>query len=103
MITGSTNLIVLENFHFSVNQQKLSAFVFGVGFGIKVPIFPFQSWLPEVHGEASTSGSVMLAGILLKLGIYGFLRFGSNLFPYGILYLGPLIFLFTLVGCCTCS
>jgi len=103
LITGSTNLIVLENFHFSVNQQKLIGFLFAVGFGIKVPIFPFHSWLGEVHGEGSTSGSVMLAGILLKLGIYGFIRFGSNVFPYGILYLGPLIFLFTLGGCFTCS
>jgi len=103
LITGSKNLIVLENLHFSVNQKKLFAFVFTIGFGIKVPIFPFHSWLGEVHAEASTSGSVMLAGILLKLGIYGFLRFGSNLFPYGILYLGTVIFLFTLVGCFTGS
>ena len=43
LITGSTNLIVLENFHFSVNQQKLIGFLFAVGFGIKVPIFPFHS------------------------------------------------------------
>ena len=99
----STNLIVLENFHFSVNQQKLFAFVFTIGFGIKVPIFPFHGWLPDVHSEGSTYGSILLAGILLKLGIYGLLRFGSTILPYGILYLSPLIFLWTLVGCFTCS
>ena len=103
LITGSTNLIVLENFHFSVNQQKLFAFVFTIGFGIKVPIFPFHGWLPDVHSEGSTYGSILLAGILLKLGIYGLLRFGSTILPYGILYLSPLIFLWTLVGCFTCS
>ena len=85
--------MILENFHFSVNQQKLYAILFAIGFGIKVPIFPFHTWLPEVHAEASTYGSVMLAGILLKLGIYGFIRFGNTVFPYGILYLGPIIFL----------
>ena len=99
----STNLIVLENFHFSVNQQKLFAFVFTIGFGIKVPIFPFHGWLPDVHSEGSTYGSILLAGILLKLGIYWLLRFGSTILPYGILYLSPLIFLWTLVGCFTCS
>ena len=103
MIAGSTNLIVLENFHFSVNQQKLFALLWYIGFGIKIPLFPFHGWLPEVHAEASTAGSVVLAGILLKLGIYGIIRFGSTVFPYGILYLGPGIFLCTLIGSFTCA
>jgi NADH:ubiquinone oxidoreductase subunit 4 (subunit M) len=93
----------LENFHYSINQQKLFAIVFAIGFGIKVPIFPFHSWLPEVHGEASTYGSVILAGILLKLGMYGFIRFGYTVYPYGVLYLNPIIFLFILYGILLCS
>ena len=87
LITGSTNLILLENFHFSVNQQKFFGFLWSVGFGIKVPIFPFHIWLPEVHTEASTSGSVILAGIFIKLGIYGLIRFAWTLFPYVIKYI----------------
>ena len=103
LITGSTNLILLENFHFSVNQQKFFGFLWSVGFGIKVPIFPFHIWLPEVHTEASTSGSVILAGIFIKLGIYGLIRFAFTLFPYGIKYLSPVIFIITLFGWVTAS
>lgn len=52
-----------------------------VGFGIKIPLFPFHTWLPDAHVEASTPISVLLAGVLLKLGTYGLLRFGLGLFP----------------------
>lgn len=54
-----------------------------LAFGIKVPIFPLHTWLPDAHVEAPTGGSVILAGVMLKLGIYGFLRFGYPLFPNG--------------------
>ncbi len=54
---------------------------FGLAFAIKVPIFPFHTWLPDAHVEAPTAGSVVLAGVLLKMGVYGFLRFGLPLFP----------------------
>jgi len=60
-----------------------------VGFGIKIPFFPFHTWLPDAHVEASTPVSVLLAGILLKLGTYGLLRFGLGLFLDGWLYLAP--------------
>lgn len=54
---------------------------FGIAFAIKVPLFPFHTWLPDAHTEAPTAGSVILAGVLLKMGTYGFLRFNLTLFP----------------------
>lgn len=54
---------------------------FALAFGIKVPLFPFHTWLPDAHVEAPTGGSVILAGVLLKMGLYGFIRFGYPLFP----------------------
>ena len=96
VITGSTNFILLENFQSSLNQQCSLSLLFICGFGMKVPIFPFHIWLPEVHTETYTSGSVILAGILLKLGVYGFIRF--SFFPIGIKYWSPLMFTLTLMG-----
>jgi NAD(P)H-quinone oxidoreductase subunit 4 len=60
-----------------------------VGFGIKIPLVPFHTWLPDAHVEASTPISVLLAGVLLKLGTYGLLRFGMNLLPEAWSYLAP--------------
>ncbi len=60
-----------------------------VGFGIKIPLVPFHTWLPDAHVEASTPISVLLAGVLLKLGTYGLLRFGMNLLPSAWSYLAP--------------
>jgi NAD(P)H-quinone oxidoreductase subunit 4 len=60
-----------------------------IGFGIKIPFFPFHTWLPDAHVEASTPISILLAGILLKLGTYGLLRFGLGLFPEAWAYLAP--------------
>ena len=54
---------------------------FFVGFAIKVPMFPFHTWLPDAHVEAPTAGSVILAGVLLKMGTYGFVRFSLPLLP----------------------
>ncbi len=56
-------------------------FAFGLAFAIKVPMFPFHTWLPDAHVEAPTGGSVILAGVLLKMGTYGFLRFCIPFFP----------------------
>jgi NADH-quinone oxidoreductase subunit M len=63
------------------NLQVLLFFAFAIGFAIKVPMFPFHTWLPDAHVEAPTAGSVILAGVLLKLGTYGFFRFNLPMFP----------------------
>lgn len=65
----------------STTSQLLLFSGFAIAFAIKVPIFPFHTWLPDAHTEAPTAGSVVLAGVLLKMGTYGFLRFNLTLFP----------------------
>ncbi len=69
-----------------------------LAFAIKVPMFPFHIWLPEAHVEAPTGGSIILASLLLKLGVFGFLRFLLPLFPYGTLYYSSFVILFALLG-----
>jgi NADH-quinone oxidoreductase subunit M len=71
---------------------------FAVAFAVKVPIFPLHTWLPDAHTEAPTAGSVLLAGVLLKLGTYGFLRFGLYLFPEAVHYFAPLFLTLGVVG-----
>ena len=73
----------------SLAQQTLLLGALLVGFGIKVPLFPFHTWLPDAHVEASTPVSVLLAGVLLKLGTYGLVRFGLGLFPEAWTSLAP--------------
>ena len=71
---------------------------FAVAFAIKVPMFPFHTWLPDAHVEAPTAGSVILAAVLLKMGTYGFVRFAMPLFPQASLQFTPWIVLLALVG-----
>ena len=84
LITGSNNYIL--DFSVNLNQQISFALMFTVALGIKVPVFPFHLWLPEVHSETDTCGSVLLAGVLLKVGSYGLMRFTLTLFPVGYSY-----------------
>src|SRR5262249_31196197 len=67
-------------------------------FAIKVPMFPFHTWLPDAHTEAPTAGSVILAGVLLKMGTYGFLRFCLPLFPAASIHFAPWIFALAVIG-----
>jgi NADH-quinone oxidoreductase subunit M len=89
--------------HYTFDLQELSTLVlpalpqylcfsaFALAFAIKVPMFPFHTWLPDAHVQAPTGGSVILAAVLLKLGIYGFLRFAMPLFPVASQALGPVL------------
>ena len=71
---------------------------FALAFAVKVPIFPLHTWLPDAHTEAPTAGSVILAGVLLKLGTYGFLRFGLYLFPEASHFFAPVFLTLGVVG-----
>src|SRR4026207_1357506 len=82
--TGTFNILYMQAIGSVMPMgamQVLLFFAFALGFAIKVPMFPFHTWLPDAHVEAPTAGSVILAGILLKLGTYGFYRFSLPMFP----------------------
>jgi NADH-quinone oxidoreductase subunit M len=82
----------------ALSVQRLLFLGFAIAFAIKVPIFPFHSWLPDAHTEAPTAGSVILAGVLLKMGTYGFIRFNLPLFPEASNYFAPLIAVLAIIG-----
>ncbi len=95
---GSLNIEYISIFDFTDIEQKCLWLAFFLSFASKIPMFPFHIWLPEAHVEAPTVGSVLLAGILLKLGVYGFLRYSLTLFPIASLYFSPLVYLLSIIG-----
>lgn len=83
----------------SLETQVALFLMIAAGFMVKVPLFPFHTWLPLAHVEAPTAGSVMLAGVLLKLGTYGFLRLCLPMLPYGCIHVGlPLVGVMSVIG-----
>ncbi|RLD99197.1 MAG: NADH-quinone oxidoreductase subunit M [Aquificota bacterium] len=86
------------NMHIPGGFQFWLFLAFFLGFAIKVPLFPFHTWLPDAHVEAPTAGSVILAGILLKMGTYGFVRFSLPLFPEASRYFIPFIALLSIIA-----
>ncbi|MGH7798472.1 MAG: NADH-quinone oxidoreductase subunit M [Candidatus Binatia bacterium] len=92
------DLLKLYGLRLPVDQQAWLFFAFALSFAIKVPLFPFHTWLPDAHVEAPTAGSVILAGVLLKLGTYGFLRFAMPLFPDAALAAAPVIVALAVIG-----
>jgi NADH-ubiquinone oxidoreductase chain 4 len=95
---GTTDLQILLTTEFSDRRQLLLWLGFFASFAVKIPMMPVHLWLPEAHVEAPTAGSLILAGILLKLGTYGLLRFSIPLFPYASLYFTPLVYSISIIG-----
>jgi NADH-quinone oxidoreductase subunit M len=98
--TGKPSFDVLELYKLNIplgSQYWLFA-AFALAFAIKVPMFPFHTWLPDAHAEAPTAGSVILAGVLLKMGTYGFIRFAMPLFPKAAFDFLPMICALALIG-----
>lgn len=95
---GTTDYETLILVNFSFAEQKILWFAFFLSFAAKVPMLPVHIWLPEAHVEAPTAGSVILAGILLKLGSYGFIRFSLPFFPDACIFYTPLVLTLCVVG-----
>jgi proton-translocating NADH-quinone oxidoreductase chain M len=91
-IAGTTDYQILLTVDFDETLQKILWLAFFASFAVKVPMVPVHIWLPEAHVEAPTAGSVILAGVLLKLGSYGLLRFSMPLFPVGTIFFTPLVY-----------
>ena len=89
---------IAEGASFSTNAARWLFVSFAIAFAVKVPLFPFHTWLPDAHTQAPTGGSVILAGVLLKMGTYGFLRFGVYLFPQAAMWARPVLFTLAVIG-----
>ncbi len=92
------DLLTLYNLDIPMGTQFWLFLAFFFAFAIKVPMFPFHTWLPDAHVEAPTAGSVILAGVLLKMGTYGFVRFSLPLFPYASHQFVPIIAWLAIAG-----
>ena len=94
----SFNIVQMQQLTLPFNLQKWVFLAFFLGFAIKVPMFPFHTWLPDAHTDAPTAGSVILAAILLKMGTYGFIRFSLPILPDASRYFVPLMIGLSIVG-----
>ena len=95
---GSFDWMVLQQAPMDVRFQTWAFVAFALAFAIKIPLFPFHTWLPDAHVQAPTAGSVILAGVLLKMGTYGFLRFNLPLFPDATHLYTPLLAVLAIIG-----
>ena len=95
---GTTNMTALANFQFSSSEQMWLWLAFFASFAVKMPMWPVHTWLPDAHVEAPTAGSVILAGVLLKMGGYGFLRFSLPMFPLATYMFTELVFVLSVIA-----
>ncbi|MGZ0228694.1 MAG: NADH-quinone oxidoreductase subunit M [Acidimicrobiales bacterium] len=93
------NLVTIaETQALGTNAARFIFLTFALAFAVKVPMFPLHTWLPDAHTEAPTAGSVILAGVMLKLGTYGFIRFGLYLFPEASVWFAPVMITLGVIG-----
>ncbi len=97
-VAGTTDITVLLKTNFPVSMQKYLWLAFFASFAVKMPMWPVHTWLPDAHVEAPTAGSVILAGILLKMGGYGFIRFSLPMFPDASQYFAPLVWTLSIIA-----
>ena len=97
-VAGTTDITVLLKTDFPVSMQKYLWLAFFASFAVKMPMWPVHTWLPDAHVEAPTAGSVILAGILLKMGGYGFIRFSLPMFPDASLYFAPMVWTLSIIA-----
>ncbi|MBD1141984.1 NADH-quinone oxidoreductase subunit M [Pelagibacterales bacterium SAG-MED32] len=95
---GTTDVSYLLDYNFTRNEQIVLWLAFFASFMVKIPMWPFHTWLPDAHVEAPTAGSVILAGVLLKMAGYGFIRFSIGFFPDASELFAPLIFALSIVA-----
>jgi NADH-quinone oxidoreductase subunit M len=96
--SGTSSIPELMTYHFAPEVQTWLWLAFFASFAVKMPMWPVHTWLPDAHVEAPTAGSVILAGILLKMGGYGFLRFSLPMFPNASDYFTPLVFALSVIA-----
>ena len=97
-ITGTSDVVQILEMRIPIEYQYLLWLAFFSSFAVKLPMWPFHTWLPDAHVEAPTAGSVVLAAILLKMGGYGFMRFSIGMFPIASDYFTPLIYTLSVIA-----
>jgi len=96
--TGETDFLLLQNYDWNLNLERLLFLGFFIAFSIKIPMWPVHTWLPTAHTQAPTAGSVILAGVLLKLGAYGMIRICLPLFPNASMFFSEHIVILSLIA-----
>ncbi len=96
--TGTTDVETLLMYNFTTNEQLILWIAFFTSFMVKIPMWPFHTWLPDAHVEAPTAGSVILAGVLLKMAGYGFIRFSIGFFPDASEFFAPFVFSLSVIA-----
>ena len=96
--TGTFDIVALQSAQIAPAVQTWAFIAFALAFAVKTPLFPFHTWLPDAHVQAPTAGSIILAGVLLKMGTYGYLRLAMPIFPQAAAQFGPFVGALAVIG-----